>query len=548
MPQKATHIYRNGNILCMDSRCSRAAALAVNGNKILAVGSDSAMAAFGDANTRIIDLKGRTMLPGLYDCHSHYMRAGMYYGLYLNAFAFPLGDLLNLDQLAGRIKAKAAQTPKGEWILCAGYDDTALADKRHFTLAELDAIAPDHPLFLRHISGHAALCNSRAFEACGINANSKAPSGGLFRLDGDGNLTGMVEEPPAMDYVLAFAPQMTPELWLKSAKAACEAYLAKGVATAQEGGVTTDIWNNYFNAYNAGAIKNRVQLLPKHGYFDFDLIKGSHECGRWLTPDGVLFLGPVKLYQDGSIQGYTGYLSNPYHKIIDGNLPDYWRGYPIHAAQSLKELVWQYHKQGWQVAIHANGDQAIGEVIDAYEYCQKKLPDANRRHIIIHCQAVREDQLDRIAKLGLVPSFFVVHTYYWGDRHYDIFLGGDRARRISPLASALRRGIKFTNHNDTAVTPIDPLLSVWSAVNRLTDSGRLLGKEQCIPVMEALRSITIWGAFQFHEEKIKGSLEPGKIADMTILAEDPLKVEPEKIRDIKATGVIVNNELVYGEL
>ncbi len=531
----------------MDSRRSVVSALAVHGDRILGVGTKEELEPFISPDTKRIDLAGKTMMPGFYDCHSHFIRAGMYYGLYLNAFARPLGDLQNLDELAARIKEKAAATPKGEWILCAGYDDTALADRRHFTLAELDAMAPDHPLFLRHISGHSALCNSMALKTCGIGPKSVAPAGGLFKLDGDGNLTGLVEEPAAMDYVLKFAPQMTPELWLKSAEAASSAYLKKGVATAHEGGVTTEIWNNYFNAHAAVIIKNRIQLLPRHGSFDFSLIKGPHEPGRWLTDDGKLVLGPVKLFQDGSIQGYTGYLCNPYHEVLDTNLPEYWRGYPIHTPTDLAAIVKKYHLDGWQIAIHANGDNAIDDVLDAYESALRAWPDHQRRHIVIHAQTARDDQIARMARLGVIPSFFVVHTYYWGDRHAGIFLGPERAARISPLASALRAGIPFTNHNDTAVTPIDPLLSVWSAVNRITSCGQVLGPQQRIPVWDALCSITIWGAVQFHEEKIKGSLEPGKLADMTILAENPLSVPSEHIRDIQVSGVIVANDLVYGE-
>ena len=161
---------------------------------------------------------------------------------------------------------------------------------------------------------------------------------------------------------------------------------------------------------------------------------------------------------------------------------------------------------------------------------------------------MREDQLDRIKRLGIVPSFFVVHTYYWGDRHRDIFLGPDRAPRINPLRSALKRRIIFTNHNDTSVTPIDPLLSVWSAVTRITSSGKVLGEDQTISVQDALRSVTIWGAYQFHEEHYKGSLEPGKLADMVILSENPLTIDSKYIRDIPILSTIVGNQVVFGDL
>ena len=225
-----------------------------------------------------------------------------------------------------------------------------------------------------------------------------------------------------------------------------------------------------------------------------------------------------------------------------------WRGYPMEPEQQFIEKVVGLHRQGWQLAIHGNGDDAIQMILNAYEEAQKRYPRADARHIVIHCQTVREDQLDRIKRLGVVPSFFVVHTYFWGDRHYEMFLGQDRAERISPLRSALKRGIPFSNHNDTFVTPIDPLLSVWSAVNRRTSGGRILGENQTIPVMDALRSVTSWAAYQACEERIKGSLEPGKLADFVILEANPLTVAKETIKDIRISATIVGDEVVYGSL
>ena len=547
--QKATHVYRNGTILTMDSRCSLVDCLAVHGETILAVGSEAEVKAFCDAETETVDLGGRFMMPGFYDCHSHFMRAGMYGEYYLDVNAHPIGTVRDMDGIRRLVRERAAATPAGEWILCAGYDDTAIAETRHFTLAELDDMAPDHPLYLRHISGHLALCNSRAFAAAGIDASTPDPAGGIFRRDAGGRLTGLVEEPAAMDRVLEAAPQMTEEKWLTSVRRATDTYVARGVTTAHDGGVTTDMWNNYMTAHRRGLLKNRVQLLPKHGAYDFSLAPTTR-CGAPLTPDGILTMGAVKLFQDGSLQGYTGYLTNPYHAIINEGLPDgkLWRGYAIRSAEELVDLVVKYHRQGWQVAIHGNGDAGIDQILDAFEAAQKAYPRFDARHIVIHCQTVREDQLDRIARLGVVPSFFVVHTYYWGDRHRDIFLGQARAERIDPLRSALMRHIPFTNHNDTSVTPMNPLLSVWSAVNRITGSGKTLGPDQTIPVLHALKSVTIWGAYQFHEERGKGSLEPGKLADMVVLDENPLETAPERLRDIGIRATIVGNRLVYGSL
>jgi predicted amidohydrolase YtcJ len=547
--QKATHIYRNGCILTMDSRFSIVSCIAIANNTILGVGSDGEVDRFKDGSTHIIDLKGKAVLPGFYDCHSHFMRAGMYYEFYLDLNAFPIGTIRDMNDIRRRVKEKVQATSAGSWILCAGYDDTAIKEQRHFTLAELDEMAPDHPLFLRHISGHCAICNTKAFQAAGITNETPAPAGGTLRRNEHGELTGLIEEPAAMEMVLEASPRMTDEKWLASLTRATNDYVAKGVTTAHDGGVTTPMWLNYMEASKRELLKNRVQLLPKHGSFDFKLARTTAP-GTPLTKDKKLSLGAVKIFQDGSLQAYTGYLSNPYHKVIDKGLPDskMWRGYPIRTRHALIELITRYHKDGWQIAIHGNGDDGIEDILIGYEEAQKAFPRANARHIIIHCQTVREDQLDRIKRLGVVPSFFVVHTYYWGDRHRDIFLGPDRAARISPLCSALKRRIIFTNHNDTSVTPIDPMLSVWSAVTRMTSSGKVAGEDQTISVQDALRSVTIWGAYQFHEEHFKGSLEPGKLADMVILSENPLTTDPKYIRDIPILSTIVGNQVVFGDL
>ena len=263
--QQATHIYRNGTILTMDSRCSIVSCLAVSGETILAVGSEAEVAPFQGPETRIVDLGGRFMMPGFYDCHSHFMRAGMYNKYYLDVNSHPIGDVRTHGDIRRKVREALSGMPAGEWLLCAGYDDTAVAEERHFTLAELDAMAPDHPLFLRHISGHLALCNSKAFEAAGITDETLNPSGGVFRHDGNGRLTGLVEEPAAMEMVLAASPQMTEEKWLGAVERATDDYVAKGVTTAHDGGVTTAMWKNYMTAHKRGMLKNRVQLLPKHG-------------------------------------------------------------------------------------------------------------------------------------------------------------------------------------------------------------------------------------------------------------------------------------------
>ena len=544
----ATHVYRNGTILTMDSGGSQAQALAVRGETILAVGSDAEIMALADPHTVVTDLRGRTMLPGFIDGHSHFVSAGLMAATQLDLSSPPVGGVKNIAEIKELIRAKAAETPKGEWILGFGYDDTGLEDKRHPLASDIDEVAPEHPVLLRHVSGHLSSCNSLALAKANYTKDTPDPVGGVIRRDEHGNPNGVLEEPPAMNPVAALLPEVSEEDWMRSIVTACDAYTAKGVTSAQDGFTQEKQWAQLRKAHEKGLLRNRVQILPGLGCCDLNQFT-SHASGTPLTADRKISLGAVKHLVDGSLQCYTGCLSNPYHKIIY-DLPDgpMWRGYIQENPEGFIDRIVALHRQGWQIAIHGNGDEAIQLILDAYEEAQKRYPRADARHIIIHCQTVREDQLDRIKRLGVVPSFFVVHTYFWGDRHRDIFLGPDRAKRISPLRSALKRGILFSNHNDTFVTPIDPLLSVWSAVNRITSSGQVLGEEYTISVMDALRSVTSWAAYQACEERIKGSLEPGKLADFVILEANPLTVAKETIKDIGISATIVGDEVVYGSL
>ncbi|WP_300747130.1 amidohydrolase [uncultured Bilophila sp.] len=546
--ETASHIYRNGTILTMNSGGTRAEALAVRDGIILAAGSERQIMALAGKDTVITDLRGRTMLPGFIDGHSHFVSAGLMAATQLDLSSPPVGGVRNIAEIKELVRRKAAETPKGGWIIGFGYDDTGLEDKRHPLASDLDEVAPDHLVLLRHVSGHLSTCNSRALALANYTKDTPNPVGGVIRRDEHGNPNGVLEEPPAREPLFRHIPSPSDEDWMNGIKAACAAYTAKGVTSAQDGFTARDDWKALQEAHARGLLKNRVQILPGASRMDISQFN-THVSGTQLTADKKISLGAVKLLADGSLQCYTGYLSNPYHKVIY-DLPGGadWRGYPMEHAYSFTDRVVELHRQGWQIAIHGNGDDAIQMILDAYEEAQKRYPRADARKIVIHCQTVREDQLDRIKRLGVVPSFFVVHTYFWGDRHYEIFLGPDRAERISPLRSAVRRGILFSNHNDTFVTPIDPLLSVWSAVNRRTSGGRTLGAGQTIPVMEALRSVTSWAAYQACEENIKGSLEAGKLADMVVLEENPLEVDPLTIKDIRVLATIVGDEIVYGSL
>jgi predicted amidohydrolase YtcJ len=274
-------------------------------------------------------------------------------------------------------------------------------------------------------------------------------------------------------------------------------------------------------------------------------IKLLKQAGGFLTGFGGdrLRIGPAKIIGDGSIQAYTAWLTRPYFLPFKGDAN--YCGYPVTPPEELNRIVMEAHCAGCQISAHGNGDAAIDAILEAFRRAQEACPRPDARHRIEHCQTVREDQLDLIARLGVSPSFFVSHTFYWGDRHKNIFLGPERASRINPLKSALKRGIKFSIHSDCPVTPVSPLFCVSAAVNRVTGSGNILGPEFRLTPEEALRAVTGFAAWQNFEEGSKGSIEPGKLADFAVLAENPLEGSPEKIKDIRVTEVIIGGKRVY---
>jgi predicted amidohydrolase YtcJ len=255
-------------------------------------------------------------------------------------------------------------------------------------------------------------------------------------------------------------------------------------------------------------------------------------------------VGGVKEFADGSIQGYTGYLSEPYHVIPEG-LPADYRGFPHYTRDALAEKILEIHAAGRQAIVHGNGDAAIDDILYGFRQAQEAFPREDTRHVINHAQMAREDQLDEMKELGVIPSFFVLHTYYWGDRHRDIFMGPERAARMSPTQSAEARGIRYTIHTDTPIVPMEPMRLIWSAVNRVSTSGAVIGANQAVSPIEALRATTIDAAHMNFEEDIKGSIEVGKLADLVVLSDNPLEVDRMAIKDITVEKTIVGGEVVY---
>lgn len=532
--QYASVFLFNAVILTLDGNDTVASALALDGDRILAVGDRDGLAPLVGPDTECRDMGGAAVLPGFYDAHGHILMTAQGRGR-VNLNSPPLGTCRTLGDILAAIRDRAAETPDGEWVLACGLDDTLLAEKRFPNRWELDEAAPRNPVFAQHISGHLCALNSAALKLAGIGRDTPDPAGGVIRRDAAGEPDGVLEESPVYETIMPLLPTPTAEQRIDDLAATTRDYAARGITTAVDAALFSyDDAKILRTAQERGCLAVRVHVNP---FTSLDPGDPRLEFeGKDVT------LGGVKLLADGSLQGYTGYLTKPYHTPYQGNAE--WRGYPTHSRENLFALIEAAHSRG-QFLIHTNGDAAIDDALDALEAAQAKHPRKDCRHILIHAQTIREEQLDRLEAAGYTPSFFTAHVYYWGDRHRDLFLGPERAARMDPMRSALDRGLVITAHCDSPIVPADPLLSIWVSVNRLTSSGQVLGADQRISVLEALRAHTFNPAWQNRQDNEKGSIEPGKLADLVILAANPLETDPAALRDIGVLETIVGGKTVY---
>jgi predicted amidohydrolase YtcJ len=534
-------VYVNGTVITVDASDRIAQAVAVTGDRVQAVGTDADIKALAGPATRVVDLAGKTLVPGFVDAHSHFPISGQIALYRVDVNSPPIGTVRNIDDIIQKLKKKAEPTPKGEWIVGVGYDDTLLAEKRHPTRSDLDRASTEHPILVLHISLHLASANSMRLKAANITRDAPDPKGGEIRRDpATGEPDGVLVELSAWGLVYAKVPKLTQAQNLEAIRYAAREYAARGVTTAQNGHLSdAGELRHLVEAVAQGQLPLRLVLWPSLGMTKA-IAEGKVTAA---LPDGRIKLGATKLFADGSIQGYTGYLSQPYHVPPPGQGPDY-RSHPTMPRDQLAAIVKELHRAGRQVAIHGNGDAAIDDIIHAVADAQREFPRQDARHIVNHAQMARDDQLDRMKGLGITPSFFVLHTYYWGDRHRDIFMGPARAARMSPAKSAADRGMRFTIHTDTPVVPMDMLFLIWAAVSRRSTSGQVIGEAERLTPLQALRAVTIDAAWQAFEERIKGSIEPGKLADFVILSDNPLRV-PAAIKDITVLETIVGGKTVY---
>lgn len=535
-----THkFYFNGPILTMETESPEVGAVLTEGERILATGSEEALRATLPEGTEMIDLAGRTMIPAFLDPHGHFPDPGFIALYRVDLSAPPRGDCTDIATALDRLRAKAAKTPEGEWVMGVSYDNTAVAEGRMPTRDELDSVSTRHPIWVLHASGHNGVANSRALAEHGVTRDTPDPAGGRFGRDPDsGTLTGLIEGLSAMGRMGDTDFLIDRRRFWAGFNACRDEYLSHGVTFAQNAWAPRDMLEHFASLPEGSDPGIDILLLPIGE--DEPALSQGPDAFDWVdTP--YFTLGPRKLFTDGAFQLQTAHLSVPYHRPAHPEAP---HGMSYTTRETLVAEVDKLHRLGFQIHCHCNGDAGSDMFLDAVAAAQAAHPRQDHRHTIIHGQVMRDEQLTRCADLGVTISFFSAHIHYWGDRHYDTFLGPERAQRISPAASAARHGLRYTIHNDAAVTPTRPLHLAHCAVNRRTASGRVLGEAEKISVMEALRAQTIDAAWQVFEEERRGSIRVGKLADFAVLDRNPLD-HGERLDQMRVCRTVRRGETVY---
>lgn len=537
-------IYSGGPIVTVNELQPSAEAVAVRGGRIIAVGYRDEVMKLKGPKTRLVDLGGKTLLPGFVDPHGHVFNTGIQ-AISANLLPRPDGEVNTVAELQSTLKAwveaNAKIAGKYKWIVGFGYDDAQLSPQQHPTRDDLDKVSSALPIVIVHQSGHLAVMNSKALQMVGINASTKDPTGGTIRRKADSQEpNGVLEEAAFFGPFFGLMSKLDPEANKVLFAAGVDLYKSFGYTTAQEGRATT------------GAVQT-MAAVAKSGKLDIDVVTYvdiASDVGAikapWLSRsyNQHFRVGGAKITLDGSPQGKTAWLTQPYFKVPEGRKPDY-HGEGQFTDDQVQGYVDLAFKKGWQLLAHANGDAAIDQFIKAVGAAQKQFGMADRRPTLIHGQTTREDQMQSLKERGVIPSLFPMHTFYWGDWHRDSVLGPERAINISPTGWALQRGMVFTSHHDAPVAMPDSMRVISATVNRVTRSGQVLGPEHRTSPLVAVKAHTLWSAYQHFEEKSKGSIEVGKLADFVLLDQNPLTVDPMKIADIKVIETIKEGKTVY---
>jgi predicted amidohydrolase YtcJ len=539
----ADAIYYGGDIITMEGESEiYAEALAVKDGKISFVGSKIDAEKLKGDSTIMTDLHGQTMLPGFIDPHSHFINS-LSMASQANCSPSPVGNANDVAGIIASLKNLQSQKniSKGELIIGYGYDENQMPVGKTLNRDDLDKDFPDNPVMVVHISLHGAVLNSEALKKFGYNDKTVTPPGGVIvRKPGTNEPYGLIMETAFLP-VFSNLPKPTLEQQLQQLKDGQMIYAVAGVTTAQEGAThktDLDIIENgakqnalFIDVVSYPFILDLPAVLKEHPFSDFGIYNNHFK------------IGGVKITCDGSPQGKTAFFTTPFLTGGPGGEKN-WKGEPSFPQDSLNAWIKMLYDNKIQLNIHGNGDAAIDMILKAHKYASGIDSAADRRTTVIHSQFVRKDQLEQYIAWNIIPSMYTEHTFFFGDTHIKN-RGMKQASFISPLNTALKMGLPATNHTDFSVLPINQMMVVWSAVNRVTRTGAVLGSDERISPYQALQCITINAAHQYFEENSKGSLTEGKLADIVILDHNPLKVDAMTIKDIIVMETIKEGKSIY---
>jgi len=541
-PPPADRVFFGEHILSVDPATRDASAVALRGDRIVAVGGRSAISPFVGEDTVVTELGERALVPGFIDAHGHLALVMSFLSL-ANVSSPPVGPARTIDDvvavLRGHLDQK--QLPPGAWVIGYGYDDSLLAERRHPTRDDLDRVSSEHPVAILHVSGHIAAVSSLALAVSGMDATTEDPPGGVIRRrPGSREPDGILEEAAAGAVLFARLAEGAAERFPAELAAALDHHAAFGITTVQDGASSPEFVAGVRAIAAARPLPIDVAAFPHVNAAPDDVPLDT--LGYAPSYENGFRVAGAKFVLDGSPQGRTAWLTEPYAEGPPGAGADY-AGYPIVDPAHYRALAARLIAAGIPFLAHANGDAAIDLMLDGVAGAiGESRPD--HRSVAIHAQLTRADQIERMKELGVVPSYFAAHPFFWGDWHRRSF-GDARALRISPLASSLAAGLPFTIHNDAPVVPPDVLRLIQIAVTRTTRSGFVLGANERLSVEQALQAVTLGAAYQYFEEDEKGSITPGKRADLVVLGADPREVAPDRIAEIAVVETICRGRTVY---
>ncbi len=526
-------VYYNGTIISMEDSDYEIEAILVEDGIIAKVGTVEKIRKSASTDTEFVDLEGKTLMPSFIDAHGHIAMAAQM------SNACNLAKCETFEEVVDTLSEFKAinNIADDDLIFGFGYDHNFLPNEQHPTKDILDQVSADIPIFLLHTSAHMGCVNSKVLDLMSVNETTENPSGGIFgRVENSTEPNGYLEENAMFSVMGLVNDKLQVDIFEAMRKTQLE-YLRNGITTAQEGASNKET----VGLLTMLAEQDKLLIdIVSYPIITPEVTEIFETHSKYVNQYYNKFkIGGYKVVLDGSPQGKSAWLTKPYENSGD------YAGYPWFEDAQVEEFMDIAIRDNQQVLVHCNGDASGDQFLNSYEKALEKangsqsLANKDLRPVMIHCQTAREDQLDKMAELDIIPSIFVGHVYYWGDVHLRN-LGPERGTNVSPVQTAFDRNLIVNFHQDTPVTEPNPLLSVWAAVNRVTRGGIVLGEHQRCTVFDALKAITINGAYSYFEEDVKGTIAEGKIADLVILDNNPLEIDPMKIKDIKVLETIKN--------